>query len=63
MNVDLKATEFRNFAASHIELQTAIRRDDWRTAKLALEEIEAIEMHTRWGQLRNRCAAVLAAHH
>jgi hypothetical protein len=58
MNTDLRATEFRMLAESQIELRQAARDHDWHTARLALEEIEAIEMHSNWSALRARCYRV-----
>lgn len=61
MTPDIRANEFRNFALAQTELLTATRARNAIVARLAREELEAIEMHTDWPSLRARCTAVLQA--
>lgn len=54
--------ELRIFFEAHNELQTALRRHDYRAAGLAVEELVAIQLYSNWQVLRGRCAAAIAAY-
>lgn len=60
MQAELRANEFHIFTSVHAELRGAMRRQDRRTAYLAIEELRGIQQHSEWPALRARCAAALS---
>jgi len=59
MHLNRREVEFRMFGEARTELRDALRTNDLATARLAIEELEAISMHSKWPALRTHIEAEL----
>jgi hypothetical protein len=65
MNTEHRAaseTELSYFISIQQELRECLRTDRLATARLALEEMEGLWMHTEWPRLRRACADFMRTH-